>query len=280
MEEILSRQYLKIAKFLKENYFPKRWFYGPAYAMALWSQLEQYRDMVFLMHKYMFQHLVKNDQTHWEFINYGILRTLENMDIDIEYTEQFHDNKRVINWQLLKCLCQVLNNNTEGVDQIGILVNCNQNKEGLIYDFDNDSKSKSHQYHNFSTALLCELAEQGFFRFEKNLRKAVDYIISIQKDDGDINYEGRGKKQIKGYAVGIYALLFCSEYEAAERALNYLLKYERKNQPFPLVLSDNEPSWRKLNGIPDGWESYNNYFDYIPLVGYYLKRSYDVISHT
>lgn len=261
-----------------EGGFPSRSFYGLAYALALW---QDYVDRSAFqscansaLEWYTREHLTltRNPETHWEFINYGLIRAGHLP------SGKFHNNERVINWMLLRLCCQVLYGIAK-LDEVAYMVrlldSCQQ-KDGLIPDFvhPGSEKDPSHQYHNFSTCLLGELVTGSCRKyFEPHFRAGVAYIKRNIKD-GDINYIGRGAKQVKGYAVGIHALVQAEEYDTAASALTYMMKHKRNDEPYPLMFGTNEPHWQAITPSNHGrWETYNNYFDYLPLAGYYLKRA-------
>ena len=278
LKDKLNKTADKIANFLaatqnQNGTFPSRTFYGEAYAAALWSKYDvfaPYIGCVFNRYLNAFPLLKEDADTHWEFINYGLL-------VSRGFRFEFdHNNERVVNWQLLKVLTYLMN----GGDVRNPMVRnvCNaiskiQYFDGLIPDFFTaDSRNTpSHQYHNFSVCLCGELVLRGVSGYDTLFGRGINYIQKIAKPNGDVNYVGRGKGQLKGYAVAIHALVQHDHLVLADRILDYVLRFEMEDQPLPLYLSGHEPSYTQVGTAPEGWEAYNNYFDYLALAGYYFK---------
>lgn len=276
----LNSEAYDIARFCADNQqpdggFPYQSFYGMAYALALWRSLgEEFAENALLAQNwYVFEipELLEDPEAHWEFINYGFLRA------GLPAFDHFRDNRRVINWVLLKLLCLALMDKLTLEDiEYGMHTVDGYQKGGLIPDFATPESinNPSYQYHNFSTCLLGELVTCGYPEFERYFCQGISYVIKNMLSYGDINYVGRGAKQIKGYVVGIHALVQAGAKAAAQHVFRYLLHFKRNDGPYPLMFDIDEPNYHDLiTGRPKEWESYNNYFDYIPLAGYYLRRA-------
>jgi len=246
--------------------------------MALWTPFENQYDrnataaaLWYISHE---PQLLRGTETHWEFINYGFIRA----GIEIR-DPQYHNNERVINWQLLKTVCKAMFRTltVQELKYIENLIRTHQQKDGLIPDFvtPESRTTPSTQYHNFSACLLGELVELGLGDFfHAAFIKAIEYIESHpRKQYGNINSLGRGNNQIKGFATGIYALVRAQRFDLAKAAYAYLRQFARQDEPYPLVLDHKEPHYSRITSPAPGWESYNNYFDYIPLAGYYFLRA-------
>ena len=68
----------------------------------------------------------------------------------------------------------------------------------------------------------------------------------------------------------------------AQKVVQYLLKFQRADGSFPLVLREGEKGYpRKIDTMDErflGWYSYNNLFDYLPFLGYFLMKAYLVCT--
>jgi len=101
--------------------------------------------------------------------------------------------------------------------------------------------------------------------------------------NGDSLYVGRGQQQIFGYGALVYLLEAAAgltgeeQFGAiAERAFSRLMRFQRSDGSFPLVLREGEPAEPWLPDISrPGWYTYNRYADYLPLLGCFLLKAAD-----
>jgi hypothetical protein len=146
------------------------------------------------------------------------------------------------------------------------------------------------QYHCFALALLVDIYQlTGWRELREAIEKGVDGILQFILRNGDTLYLGRGQEQVFGYAALLYALAGSKEtlgtraaMPALQRVWARLISYQREDGSFPLVLRAHERGYPLTVDTADagwlGWYAYNNYFDYLPLLGAYLGQIADLPS--
>jgi hypothetical protein len=153
--------------------------------------------------------------------------------------------------------------------------------------YDARLRGLSLQYHCFSLALLIDIyAVAGWPEVGRAIERGVAAICRFVLDNGDTLYLGRGQQQIFGYGALLYALAAASRCVRVQGLAKtwhdvwrFVASHQRDDGSFPLVLRSGEQGYPQKVDTSDlrwlGWYSYNNYFDYLPLLGVYLARTWD-----
>jgi len=143
---------------------------------------------------------------------------------------------------------------------------------------------RSFAYHAFCGALLADLwrhRKAGWAA--RAAARAAHFMTRCLLPNGDSLYVGRGQQQIFGYGALVYLLEAAAgltgeeQFGAiAERAFSRLMRFQRSDGSFPLVLREGEPAEPWLPDISrPGWYTYNRYADYLPLLGCFLLKAAD-----
>lgn len=286
-----------IASFLK-NYlidkdsFECRSFYGETFSLALLQRTKLLNREIKTKLLNAYQKLDKNDsQFHWEFNNYALLDYYQNsMDKSIKkYLEPLRfKNTPVTNWTLLRSVSRLLARKDEklAISEAKNKIKNFQLCSGLILDAKND---KSFQYHCFSMAMIGEIYEHVQDDYFKNsFLKGVDFIRNFILSNGETLYIGRGQNQSFGYGALIYILSLAYKYTNdtsllgdVEKVKNFLVHHQREDGGFPLVMNGVERTIPKVIDIQDeefvGWYPYNNYFDYLPFMGFFIAKAEEIL---
>ena len=144
-------------------------------------------------------------------------------------------------------------------------------------------RSLSLQYHCFSLALLQLLQNETAWPISQHIERGIDAIINFTLPNGDTIYFGRGQQQIFGYASLLFVLAaFCQGSTNPIYAQKwhdiwqFFLSFQRDDLSWPLVLREGEKGFPKTVDTTNshwlGWYGYNNYFDYLPLLGAFLAQ--------
>jgi hypothetical protein len=285
-------KYLADAQSPKGN-FPARCYYGESFSILLWSHFDkEFEDNIQKALEYYKQKNKKLNQLHWEFNNYALfkyyIKTKDPVVGELVKDLKFRGTK-VINWTLLRALTRLLRN--KPIDKLKANLEINKcllrQKDGFFFD---DKNVRSFQYHCFSTALIGELFDlTKKLKLKNSFLNGTNFILDFILPNGDTLYIGRGQEQIFGYGT----LLFILEYaykltgekiykNKARQVLMYLNRFRRPDGSFPLVLRKGEEGYPKEINTKDtqylGWYAYNNYFDYLPFLGYYLIKTHLIQS--
>ncbi len=286
----------RIAKYLANKQtnrgsFPARSFYGETFAIFLWSCFG--RDFSRNIEKAMsyYEGKDKSDpQFHWEFNNYALCHYYNNTGDTRAFTllknSRFRGTK-VTNWILLRAVTRLYRRRVFDNIKASLEINnsLSRQKEGFFFDED---YARSFQYHCFSTALIGELFElTDNKKYKYKFLSGVDFISNFIMPNGDTLYIGRGQEQILGYGALIFILEFAHKITGnklykknAGKVFSYLLKFQRTDGSFPLVLREGEIGYPNKIDTEDtrflGWYAYNNFFDYLPFLGAYLMRAHKV----
>lgn len=283
-----------IAKYLSEKQgvdgnYPARTFYGLTFSALLWSYFgEEFRENIGKALEAYRNTDKSGAEFHWEFNNYA-LHKLFIKSGDRRVYELLKDSRfkgtNATNWVILRAVARVYRK--KPLDNLWSWFEFSkalrrQRREGFFPD---DRDTRSLQYHCFSTALMAEAYEiTREERYGKSFLDGAYFINDFVLPNGDTNYIGRGQEQVFGYA----ALIFLLEYAYtltgdlsfrvnAEKVFRYLLGFRREDGSFPLVLRHEEKDYPKKTDVRDagylGWYHYNNYFDYLPILGYYLAET-------
>lgn len=224
----------------------------------------------------------------WEFVTYACVRARAELAVqtlsgpeaaetipEVLCNDRIVRGTRVTNWRLLRLVNSVM------LRGPSVRVRCAARllgrvfttKAGLIQD---QLWTRSLQYHAFSLFLVAELHRCCRWPFllkwlNQGLRASAEFTLP----DGTAMYLGRGQEQIFGYgaflAAGEYALTQTKtrSFEGAlSRALRRLVRFQRSDGSFPLVLREREPepSVARRRDIPPGWYGYNSLYDYLPFL--------------
>ena len=224
----------------------------------------------------------KEREYPWEFIVFALF---ESYQISKNYINHPAENlmskgTKVLNWQLLHFLNKTNFQLFNFIDhlKLRILVKKYQRNDGLLQD---QLKTRSIQYHNFSLFLLLKIFENNsdLFWLKNCIKKAMKLSTSLVLSDGSANYIGRGQEQIFGYgsilaAMKIYSKIFNEDFYPIQYKIILKLKsFQKKDGFIPLVLSSNNKEDSKSNYFlnkPAGWYSYNSIYDYLPFLAYCL----------
>lgn len=290
-----------LASQVSETGFPARTYYGELFSAVLFSQYrDKYSPEIATLLKTFQTKDTADPQFHWEFNFHAYqLLTAETTAVDppsILANQTFRTLfvNKVTNWILLRSLVRVSTEDTLsffiGIFQAWIALTCNINKDGIIYDdYLTKNRAYSDQYHAFSLALLAQLFDKtGISFFKKLFFRGLKYLLNTAKGRPDVIYRGRGANQIFGYASILYSLAWAwndtndqSYLSQLSDILEYLLTFQRNDGSFPLVLQKAERGYpigdAGNNPKFPGWESYNNYFDYLPFLGVYLQMAAEEI---
>ena len=280
--------------YLNENKsFKLRSFYGESFALNLIQRhgLLTVELKKILINEYKIKNK-ENPEFHFEFNNYAFSDLL-NRESDQEISSLYQPLKfkgtKCTNWTLLRSNVRFAEREDikialqETKDKIHLF----QQKNGLILD---DIGVKSFQYHCFSAAMLIEIFDRTCDQeIHQAFLKAVAFIRNFILSNGDTLYIGRGQEQSFGLGVLIYILSrYFEETKKQEvlrelqSVLTFIKKFQYSTGAFPLVFTGNEkevPSDVDMLSVQFcGWYPYNNFFDYLPFMGFFLHKSYEILS--
>jgi len=287
-----------ISLFLKDyvltnNGFNARSFYGETFSLALLSRNNMLNMAIRLKLYDSFDRIDKDDsQFHWEFNNYALLDYIEHSK-DKSFNKFLKPLKfkhsTSTNWTLLRSNTRLKANKDKvlAIKEAKDKINTYQLESGLILD---DVGVKSFQYHCFSMAMVAEIYEstQDTY-FKDSFLKGVEFIRYFILSNGDSLYIGRGQNQSFGYGTLIYILAMAYSFTKDKTLLgdiykvsNFLKKYQRENGSFPLVMNGIEKNIPKVVDMNSdefvGWYAYNNYFDYLPFMGFFIAKAYKILE--
>lgn len=286
-----------IANFLN-NYltgkysFECRSFYGEAFSLALLNRTKLLDENTKNKLISSYDKLNKSDsQFHWEFNNYALLDYYQNSNDESikKYLEPLNfKNTPVTNWTLLRSIVRLMANIDKklAIQEAKEKIEKFQLRSGLILDAKND---KSFQYHCFSMAMIGGIYEhtQDDY-FKTSFLKGVEFIRNFILLNGETLYIGRGQNQSFGYGALIYILSLAYKMIEdktllgdIEKVTTFLLQHQRENGSFPLVMNGVEKTIPKVIDMQDeefvGWYPYNNYFDYLLFMGFFIAKAEEVL---
>ena len=294
----LFKLHLDIAIFLKKyihqnNGFSSRSFYGETFSLNLLYQngiLDNESKNILLN---SFEKIDKNNpEFHWEFNNYALLNYLKsskNSEIQKYLDLLKFKNTPVTNWTLLRSVSRLIANKESelAIKEAREKIENFQLKSGLILDQKDD---KSFQYHCFSMAMVAEIYEETNDEYFKNsFLKGVAFIRNFILSNGETLYIGRGQNQSFGYGALIYILSLAYKYTNdktllgdIKKVFNFIQQFQRLDGSFPLVLNGLEKGIPQIIDKKDeqfaGWYPYNNYFDYLPFMGYFIAKATSLLE--
>lgn len=273
--------------------FPARCFYGESFSALLLSRMgSNYTSSVEILRS-CYREKDKEDYSfHWEFNKYAwctlCRETGDEAAKEFALPLRFR-NTPVTNWALLRSCTRYMAETDVGLasqEAMDVLQHY-QSRAGLICDQRN---VRSFQYHCFSAVLTAEIYTLGKdIFFLDRFRRAADFIERFVLRTGDTLYIGRGQEQSFGYGAlaCLLALAFRNFEEprylaALTRCLTFLKGHQRKDGSFPLVLNGIEEGYPSAASASDtrfpGWYAYNNYFDYLPFLGVFLRKAADALD--
>lgn len=280
------------------SFASSRSFYGETFSLALLGKVG-YLDparKVRLVQWYQ-QKDKKDPEFHWEFNVYALsefLKSVPGRDPEIESilaTAKFKGTQ-CTNWTLLRINAS-LNSTPPGHGRDTLLAEAHrklaarQKRSGLIED---DPGVRSFQYHAFSLCMVYEIYKKTHQKFFlDSFRKGIEFSRRFILSSGESLYIGRGQNQSFGYAALLYALAASFDLEREPgilgdiaHVLSYLRVFKRQDGSFPLVMLKTE------RGFPDridvsraeffGWYPYNNYLDYLPFLGFFVKKASNLVA--
>lgn len=273
--------------------FGNRTFYGETFSLAFLNKIDILDTSIKKKLISSYENMDKSDSDfHWEFNNYALLEYYDDSG-DEKAKKNLNPlkfkNTQCTNWTLLRSNARLAaGKNIElALKEAKNKINNYQLDSGFILD---EKKVKSFQYHCFSTAMVAEL----FIKSEKkefleSFLSGVDFIRNFIMENGDTLYIGRGQKQSFGYGIIIYILTLAYKYTSdntilgdIKRIMTFLKEHQKKDGSFPLVLNklkeDISENVDMGNSNYAGWYPYNNYFDYLSFMGFFLIKSYNIIK--
>ncbi|MBT5491365.1 hypothetical protein HOK00_03480 [bacterium] len=279
--------------FINRDSFECRSFYGETFSLALLQRTKLLNVEIKTKLLNTYEKLDKNDsQFHWEFNNYALLDYYQNSNDESirKYLEPLRfKNTPVTNWTLLRSISRLLAKKDEklAINEAKEKIEKFQVNSGLILDAKND---KSFQYHCFSMAMIGEIYEHTQDEyFKTSFLKGVEFIINFILSNGEALYIGRGQNQSFGYGALIYILSLAYKFTEDKKLLGdidkvtrFLVQHQRKDGSFPLVMNGVEKNIPKVINMQDqefvGWYPYNNYFDYLPFMGFFIAKAEEVLK--
>lgn len=291
----LSRDFAEYIKiYINENNgFDARSFYGETFSLNLLFQndiLDKKSKNILINN---FENINKNNPDfHWEFNNYALLNYLKSSnDKEVrKYLEPLKfKNTPVTNWTLLRSVSRLMaNQDTKlAIKEAKNKIEKFQLKSGLILDKKDD---KSFQYHCFSMAMVAEIYEETKDEyFKSSFLHGIKFIRNFILSNGETLYIGRGQNQSFGYGALIYILSLAYKYTNdktllgdLEKVYDFLIHFQNDDGSFPLVMNGIKNDIPKVINPKDtnyaGWYPYNNYFDYLPFMGYFISKATAVLQ--
>ncbi len=280
---------------IRHGSFPARSFYGESFASLLLARNEpRYGSARAALRDLYRTKNTSDPDFHWEFNNYAwctLCRETGDESLKEFVLPLRFRNTSVANWTLLRACTRYLAGSETDIAcrEAKNVLRRAQSRSGLICDQPN---VRSFQYHCFSAVLAAEIhALSGETFFLDRFRRAAEFIERFVLRTGDALYIGRGQQQSFGYGAlaCLLALAFRRFGEprylaALTRCVSFLEGYRRSNGSFPLVLNGSEEGYPSSSSTSDprfpGWYAYNNYFDYLPFLGVFLRKAADALEGT
>lgn len=274
--------------------FPNRTFYASTFALAFLSKTYRGVDGEIkdcLVKSY--DDLDKKDpEFHWEFNNYALsdyCKTTGDQSVRSIFNPLRFKGTPCTNWTLLRLNVQFFSGGYKDLTLIMIkrkLRNM-QRGSGLIRD---DVGVNSFQYHCFSAAMLGEVALNcGDRELLQRFDNSVKFISKFILRNGEALYVGRGQNQAFGYGALVYILALSLSRRGNFSALRNLASVIR----FVKTCSDNEREiplvfgQKPVGQLEDvdcldqdfcGWYPYNNYYDYLAFLGYFIIKAKSILE--
>lgn len=259
--------------------FEQHSFYAPAFAAALWAQLDPARYAPQI--EAALSALEAEQQTpryHREFIEYGLRQIpgLSDKRLNAILRTAPTQSPDVANWQVLGMINRRLSLK-KGAGKNRKLINwlhwafirLRYWRAPLFWD---RPTCFSGQYHAFCAALLTDSPEAAHRAIAT---KATALIAEFSGDHGYANLLGRGAGQSFGAVCALYALVKHGLYDHADAILFRLENAFLTTGTLPLNLfstADLPDDPGPANPKTPGWYSYNRHDDYLAFAGYWLLK--------
>lgn len=259
--------------------FTRHSFYAPAFAAALWAQLDpaHYAPQI----KAALGALeAKHQDAHYhrEFIEYALWQipglSAERLAAVLRGAPP--QSPDVANWQILGLINRHLSmkNGTGKTRKLinwlhWVFIRLRYWRAPLFWD---RPDCFSGQYHAFCAALL---SDSPITAHHAIAAKATALIAKLSRDHGNANLLGRGAGQSFGVVCALYALVKHGLYDHADAILFRLETAFLTAGTLPLNLfSANAlpPDPGPDNPATPGWYSYNRHDDYLAFAGYWLLK--------
>lgn len=252
-------------------------FYGKAFAVLLWTQLDQHR------YRHQIRRALRALETephrgdfHREFVEYALHRVAGLSPTEI--SRILRDAPRlfpdVANWQVLGLANRQSGPATWGQRSLATLhwwfIRARYWHAPLFRD---RPDCFSAQYHAFCAALLWESPLPAQREIAAH---ATALIAKLAARHGHATLLGRGAGQSFGAACALFALLAHGWTDQADAILSRLEDAVRTAGTIPLNLLAPEPlpdAPGPCNRATPGWYSYNRHDDYLAFAGYWLLRA-------
>lgn len=226
---------------------------------------------------------------HWDFDNLALVETYHRLRSFLPKPlrlrcEQTLTNLRIsvrnqgTNWVAMRLLVDTLVSKHLRLGQYRMFrhrvvnaarftrIRAAQLPDGCIEDI--PRKSDPTQYHAYSAALLYRFYEESAHKSAlRSFMKAAYYLRSFVDPFGEVNYRGRGQKQIFGYTTSLFCLIAAALHsrnedeaesfaDAASKVLGRIRLFQESNGSIPLILADNAD-----DGFA-GWYDYHHHTVY------------------
>ena len=276
---------------LNDEFLKFRSFYGDSFCLSLMKREKTISKPVEEKLISRYRSLDKtNSEFHFEFNNYAFIDVyFEDKNMMNEVLPLQFKNTPCTNWTLLRNCTKLKFNKSDigAIEDTKSKLDLVQDKYGLIFD---DPGVKSFQYHCFSAAMvgeIYELTKDDYFLDSFN--KAVSFIRNFILPNGKTLHIGRGQEQTFGYGALAYILALSYKFNKDSRCLSDLKKVlnlleheQRPDGSLPLVIGAKEPHPAYLVAMDDvsycGWYPYNNFFDYLPFMTFFLSKTKSVLN--
>ncbi len=252
--------------------FSQHSFYAPAFAAALWAQLDSARYAPQI--EAALRALEAEQQTpryHREFIEHGLRKIpgLSDKRLNAILRNAPTQSPDVANWQVLGMINSI-GKNRKLINWLHwAFIRLRYWRTPLFWD---RPTCFSSQYHAFCAALLTDSPEAAHRIIAD---KATTLMAKLSGDHGYANLLGRGAGQSFGEVCALYALTKHGFHTQADAILFRLETAALMTGTIPLNLispadlpSDPGPA----NPKTPGWYSYNRHDDYLAFAGYWLLK--------
>lgn len=289
----LGLGYLR-SNFSSSEGYKGRSFYGETFTAATLALRQEDNDWQGeLLNRYKIRES-KVPENHEEFNNFALL---EYIAADGPFSKNCEELikpfkriflRKVSNWVLLRNLVRLrrggMINFIVAKFQVSLILKFNRLgkyiTDNTLRSYHKRKSSVSSQYHGFANLLVYLIGrELNEARYNQMFIDALEPLISEQTEEGEINLHGRGEKQIFGYAVILYSSLVAYKLTGEHRyltffkkGLGYLKGFQLSNGKIPLVLLEDQTRAKEF------WYSYNNDFDYLPFLLFWLQKGKELLK--
>ena len=259
--------------------FPQHSFYAPAFAAALWAQLDPSHYAAKIETALTALETEHQDQRyHREFIEYALWQIpgLDRARRTAILRDAPTQSPDVANWQMLGLINGQLSQK-HGAGKSRRFMNWLRwtfirQHYWLAPLFWDRPSCFSGQYHAFCAALLTDSPKTAH---QKIAAQATALIADLCDDHGYPNLLGRGAGQSFGAVCALYALAQHGFHHAADAILFRLETAMLTTGTLPLNLLSQNPlpdDPGPANPATPGWYGYNRHDDYLAFAGYWLLK--------